>query len=281
MNSSINKNSPIKRRTVLENGRIPNEIAKIREKEMSKDKKIKDQERIKSEKMYNQWINNSKQSVLNKDEINLTEKSKLLESSNNNFYSNLYNNKYFIIYSFFVYFIALLANDINQMFFNKRADIYFDILTILVLIFFIAELILSLMYLENYSLGFHFWLDFSAIISMIMELSWVLNPIVHNLTIQSDKSNFSLYMYERSLKSQRIVVSRSVLRIIRLIRIAKIYKIYRIWEDVIDFELIKEKIERKLKKINSNNEENDEDDKSEKSNDSNDLVSENEVNSKI
>lgn len=251
------KKSPNKRKTVIDNGKIRNDLAKIWEKEQSKDKKLKDQERIKTDKMYYEWINHNKQSFAYKDEINHIDERGF--DGNSNFLKNLYNNKYFIIYSFVVYFIALLANDLNQMFFNKKADIFFDILTILVLIFFIAELFLSLLYLEDYSLGFHFWLDFSATISMIMELSWVLNPIVDSLTIQHNITNFSIYNYERSLKSQRIVVSRSVLRIIRLIRIAKIYKMYRFWEDVIDLELIKNKSEKR-QKINideNNNEDND------------------------
>ena len=69
---------------------------------------------------------------------------------------------------------ALFGNDCNMIFGRKESDIYFDILTLFVLIVFLIEIILCVICVKKYS-HFFLWLDLIASISLLLEINFLLN----------------------------------------------------------------------------------------------------------
>lgn len=127
--------------------------------------------------------------------------------------------------------IALFANDLKYILFDKSADKYFNVIFILILLNFLLELIINILAVAEYCFSFFFYLDLIALLSMLFEVDWILIATVNALTIFSNEDkDYKDYSLEKSSRSARIVITISVLRIIRLIRSVKLYKNYRIWE---------------------------------------------------
>lgn len=68
---------------------------------------------------------------------------------------------------------ALFGDDIRIVAFTLSADIYFNVITLISMFVFIAEMILSILSKYNYTWSFFFWLDFISSISLILDLTWV------------------------------------------------------------------------------------------------------------
>lgn len=75
---------------------------------------------------------------------------------------------------------ALFGDDIRLIATDKTADSGFYFVTSLCLVFFAAELILASIAKENYFLGFFFWLDLIATVSLIPDIGWIWDPIMGN-----------------------------------------------------------------------------------------------------
>ena len=67
--------------------------------------------------------------------------------------------------------LALVANDINLIFGNKDSDITVDILTLLLVVIFVVEMVLSVITVAGYT-HFFLWLDLAASISLLLEINF-------------------------------------------------------------------------------------------------------------
>jgi class 3 adenylate cyclase len=119
---------------------------------------------------------------------------------------------------------ALLGPDLKAIGLSKKYDPAFNGFFILVMVAFFLELFGSIWVKRGYVCSFFFWLDLFAAISMIMEVDWILTPIVDTAISWSlgDLENKSLVL--NSKRNQKVSMTIKVLRIIRLIRIVKLYK---------------------------------------------------------
>ena len=85
----------------------------------------------------------------------------------------LIENNYFqlIVTIFTIY--ALFADDIRLLVLPKSADDILDALTLLCLLLFGAELIISVYVKEGYKGSFFFWLDVLSTLSLVLDIGWI------------------------------------------------------------------------------------------------------------
>ena len=68
---------------------------------------------------------------------------------------------------------ALIANDVNLIFGSKETDLFVEIVTLLLLMIFLVEMVVSIMTVAGYT-QFFFWLDLAASISLLLEISFIM-----------------------------------------------------------------------------------------------------------
>jgi len=73
---------------------------------------------------------------------------------------------------------ALFGDDIRLLTTNKSADNTFYALTFTSMMAFLLELIVASICKEGYFMGFYFWLDFVATISLITDIGWIWDEIM-------------------------------------------------------------------------------------------------------
>ena len=116
-------------------------------------------------------------------------------------------DKIFLILTFY----ALFADDYRLLLSPKDTDIIWDILTVLVIVAFAAEVVISCFAKLGYLLSYYFWLDIISTASLILDIIQI-----KNLMIQGGSS--SAFGVTGLAKIIRLV------RLFRLIRISKIFK---------------------------------------------------------
>jgi len=89
---------------------------------------------------------------------------------------------------------ALLANDLNLIIGNKGTDMGVDIVVFLVFLVFLVEMVVSILYVQKYT-HFFLWLDLAAIISLLLELDFLLE-----LGSGSSPGDFALAKASRAAK---------------------------------------------------------------------------------
>jgi hypothetical protein len=72
---------------------------------------------------------------------------------------------------------ALFGDDIRMLFCTKETDYVFFDLTYLAFASFMVELFLASIAKEDYFLGFYFWLDLVANLSLVIDFGPVVNSI--------------------------------------------------------------------------------------------------------
>mmetsp|Transcript_37123 Transcript_37123/g.6616 ORF Transcript_37123/g.6616 Transcript_37123/m.6616 type:complete len:92 (+) Transcript_37123:36-311(+) len=75
---------------------------------------------------------------------------------------------------------ALFGDDLRLLATEKESDPVFYSLSIICLIFFTVEIVLGSLVKEDYLLGFFFWLDVVATVSLIPDIGWIWDPIIGN-----------------------------------------------------------------------------------------------------
>lgn len=122
---------------------------------------------------------------------------------------------------------ALFGDDIRLLATDKSSDPVFFSLSIVCLFFFLIEVILGSLVKENYFLGFFFYLDVVATLSLIPDIGWLWDPIVGNEDSGNDAAQAS--QIARAGRASRAGTRAGrvirILRVIRLIRIVKLYKL--------------------------------------------------------
>ena len=82
-------------------------------------------------------------------------------------------NKYYTAFMAIITVYALFGDDIRTVAFQKSADNAFYIITIICLIFFLAEIIIASKVKSDYFLSFYFWLDLVATLSLIFDIGFI------------------------------------------------------------------------------------------------------------
>jgi hypothetical protein len=73
---------------------------------------------------------------------------------------------------------ALFADDIKIAAFERKNDEAFNYITSVVFGVFILEIIINSIVQKHYFLGFYFWLDIFATVSLITDITWIWYAIV-------------------------------------------------------------------------------------------------------
>ena len=73
---------------------------------------------------------------------------------------------------------ALFGDDLRLVAFEKGADNTFYFITSISLGFFALEIIFSSLVKKEYFLGFYFWLDVVATVSLIFDIGWIWDTII-------------------------------------------------------------------------------------------------------
>lgn len=73
-----------------------------------------------------------------------------------------------------VTFYALFMDDIRFLWLPKSADLTIDIFTIICMTLYVIELVLGIIAVDKYFLSFYFWVDTISLLSMIPDISFLL-----------------------------------------------------------------------------------------------------------
>ena len=83
---------------------------------------------------------------------------------------------------------ALFFDDVRIIAFKKSTDNAFDAATFFGICMYSVEILLASSAEHNYFLGFFFWLDLIATISMIPDCGWIWNLLLHHWSDNSMQS---------------------------------------------------------------------------------------------
>jgi len=75
-------------------------------------------------------------------------------------------------------FYALFGDDIRRLATNSYADPVFYSLTIAAMTFYLIEITLSCISKPDYLWSFYFWLDTISTLTMIMDIGWLMDPLL-------------------------------------------------------------------------------------------------------
>jgi len=128
--------------------------------------------------------------------------------------------RFMLISSVCITIYALIGDDIRLLCTNRPADPWFNAIAVVTLLFFTVEIILSSIGKPDYFLGFFFFLDLVATLSIVLDLTWVSEALIH-------QDNVDMGSNARSGRTARVgaTVGR-VVRVLRLMRIVKLYRAY-------------------------------------------------------
>lgn len=112
---------------------------------------------------------------------------------------------------------ALAADDIRLMATAAPADYYFDVLTVICLLVFFVEIVLSCLGKKDYVCGFFFWLDVCSLTTLVFEITSVNEAVLQNETEDVEDMGSS--------KTARLARAARMVKVLRLVRILKLYKV--------------------------------------------------------
>ena len=155
------------------------------------------------------------------------------------------NRSLYLIIQLIIIIFILLENDLKCILTKKSADLIFSILVIIAIIYYIIEITLFSIMLEEYFLSYFFWLNILSIIVTIFDLHWIFNAILDSVGGGDAKNTPEEYA---KIKWAKIQVSKRIIKIIKIIQIVRIVKLYDILKHLVKvFETKKE--EKKMKHI--------------------------------
>ena len=143
---------------------------------------------------------------------------------------------------------VLFADDIKTICTTKKADPPFSIIVIILMGFFFIELILSAIAVEDYFLGFYFWLDFISLISMVLDIHWFYDWMINSISGGGSgvKKAKTIGAIAKAGKSAKIAARAiRILRVLRIIRLVRISKLYKAREQIIKLDLKRKEIQKK------------------------------------
>ena len=142
----------------------------------------------------------------------------------------------------------LFADDIKVICTTKKADPPFSTIVIILMIIFFIELVVSAVVLEDYFLGFYFWLDFVSLISMVLDIHWFYDWMINSISGGGSgvKKAKTIGAIAKAGKSAKIAARAiRILRVLRIIRLVRVSKLYKAREQIIKMDMKRKEIERK------------------------------------
>ena len=94
------------------------------------------------------------------------------------FLEEVLDNKLYIAFVLCVTVYALFADNMRILVCPKALDDLFYGITSFAMLVFFVELMLDSLGSEGYLLGFYFWLDLIATLSMVVDIGWIWNEVV-------------------------------------------------------------------------------------------------------
>ncbi len=82
---------------------------------------------------------------------------------------------------------ALFGDDVRALGTSKSADNAFYSLSIVAIVIFSTEIVLSCISKPDYLFSFYFWLDIVSTLTMIMDVGWIWNSVNSDATTQARK----------------------------------------------------------------------------------------------
>ncbi|CAD8196025.1 unnamed protein product [Paramecium octaurelia] len=113
---------------------------------------------------------------------------------------------------------ALFGDDIRILSVDKQGDDVFFILTVICMVAFLAEIILTSICKPEYVFNFYFVLDVISTITMILDLGWITD------TWYSGDLSSAAQIKSIGTASRAARKAARVIRVIRLVRLVKLYK---------------------------------------------------------
>jgi len=121
---------------------------------------------------------------------------------------------------------SLVAYDFTIAFLPKEVDFSTDIILLVVFWFFFIELIVASLVRKDYFLSFWFWLDFIAMISMIPDLTLLLDLFGFG----DGDINVANTQASKAGKSGRSAVALKAIRMIRFSRLLRVLRVFKFFQ---------------------------------------------------
>jgi class 3 adenylate cyclase len=142
----------------------------------------------------------------------------------------------------------LFADDIKVICTTKKADPPFSIVVIILMGIFFIELVISAIVVEDYFLGFYFWLDFVSLISMVLDIHWFYDWMINSISGGGSgvKKAKTIGAIAKAGKSAKIAARAiRILRVLRIIRLVRVSKLYKAREKIIKLDMKKKELEKR------------------------------------
>lgn len=133
------------------------------------------------------------------------------------------------LWIFLLTIYALFADDVRLAATALPADPVFFSLSCVAMFFFALELVVASLVKEGYWMGFYFWLDLLATVSMISDIGWAWEEILGTDQAGSSSGVTKSTQLARAARASRAGTRAGrvirMIRIVRLIRLVKLYKL--------------------------------------------------------
>eukprot|EP00929_Paragymnodinium_shiwhaense_P045547 TRINITY_DN2325_c0_g5_i1.p1 TRINITY_DN2325_c0_g5~~TRINITY_DN2325_c0_g5_i1.p1 ORF type:complete len:972 (+),score=319.49 TRINITY_DN2325_c0_g5_i1:142-3057(+) len=133
------------------------------------------------------------------------------------------DNKYFTALTTILTIWALTGDDLRILFTSQPADIYFDLLVVLMILVFSVEVVLSVLGKADYYMSFFYWLDIVSTVTLVLDLTFVNDLILGG---GGDDEGSSGEQLKQGRTARFGAKMGRVVRVLRLVRILKLYKAY-------------------------------------------------------
>eukprot|EP00746_Dinoflagellata_sp_MGD_P079291 gnl/MRDRNA2_/MRDRNA2_31686_c0_seq1.p1 gnl/MRDRNA2_/MRDRNA2_31686_c0~~gnl/MRDRNA2_/MRDRNA2_31686_c0_seq1.p1 ORF type:complete len:702 (+),score=116.22 gnl/MRDRNA2_/MRDRNA2_31686_c0_seq1:145-2250(+) len=142
------------------------------------------------------------------------------------FCRNMVDDPYFSVSTTLLTLYALFGDDIRLSGTDRETDIAFDVLTLLCLLMFTIEIVVTSIGKDEYFLGFFFYLDLISTVSLIFDLTWVAEELFARRSEEADSGGDGGQAQQlRAGRASRAGARAGrVVRIVRLIRLVKLYR---------------------------------------------------------
>lgn len=114
---------------------------------------------------------------------------------------------------------SLFSDDLRTAFFTRKVDMGFDVLSLVVMVIFLVEIVLSTLVIEDYFLSFFFFLDIVSTVSIIFDVNFISDLIFATSTSSS--------VAQLASQSKASRAATRAVRIVKLFRIFRIIKLYK------------------------------------------------------
>lgn len=138
--------------------------------------------------------------------------------------NKILENGIYITFMMIVTVYALFGDDFRLLVAPKSADEVFWSITVAAMFFFLVELVMASVAQKDYFLGFYFWLDLIATVSLFTDIGWIYNEITGGGDINANDASQASNLARAGRTARIGTRAGRIVRLVRLIRIVKLYK---------------------------------------------------------